>query len=117
MIESQINNKSAVTTWAILLGTTALSVIVYAMNAESSMAGTVALTITAINWFIVGGWFMHLKDEPKWISGLLIFTLGCLVFLFVLIIADIWHNKGEDVGGSPQWTRQTAEEYLKSAGR
>ncbi|MDH4225214.1 MAG: hypothetical protein OEW12_06170 [Deltaproteobacteria bacterium] len=92
-IEAEVNVKKMFQVWALLVTLIVLALVTF-LTVGGAVSAQVALTLTVVEWVIVGGWFMHLNAEPKWVVLLLGLAVLCLVFLFAFSYFDVLNDTG-----------------------
>ncbi len=88
-----ISYRTYVLVWIILLALLAFTVAV----AELHLTGLLLLTsifIATLKAGFVAIYFMHLREEPWVLKGMLFFVLFMLAVLILLTFSDEWYREG-----------------------
>ena len=80
--------------WLGLMGIFAVSVIASAMG-HSILAIFMIFELAVVKAWLVVSYYMHLKFEPKIVTGIFLFSILCLFFLFFGVYPDIMPVKLE----------------------
>jgi len=99
--EIQKSVRSYMTVFVLLMVFTVITVAVSRLAFAVPIAITVALVIAATKGAMVAGVFMHLRDERRWIYGMLLLTV---VFFVVLLFLPVLTSLDGLGIGSP-WLR------------
>ena len=99
--EIQKSVRSYMTVFVLLMVFTLITVAVSRLEFAVPIAITVALVIAATKGAMVAGVFMHLRDERRWIYGMLLLTV---VFFVVLLFLPVLTSLDGLGIGSP-WLR------------
>ena len=76
--------------WVALLALLALTVAVARLHLLARFSVIGALVIASIKAGLVLAFFMHLKDEGRFLKGMLLVTISALALLIGLTFVDVW---------------------------
>jgi cytochrome c oxidase subunit 4 len=89
----------------ILLAFTALEVVGYIGETKnwysSGMAAAIILVLSAVKFFSVVAYYMHLKFDNKLFTGIFVFPalLGCLVIGGMILLFNVLHGEATAIHG------------------
>ncbi|MBT9584342.1 cytochrome C oxidase subunit IV family protein [bacterium] len=87
MSDSDSHNSSYVYTWLLLVVLLGLSLVAAMLN--KVVALSVIFAVAVFKAAIVCGNFMHLRMEPRWLTGVVLFA--------VIVLAIFWFGVAPDI--------------------
>ena len=81
------HHPNYVATWAVLVALLLVSLAVASLS--KTLALILIFGIAIIKAVIVCGNFMHLRFEPKWLTGTVLFAVSVLLIFWFLVAPDV----------------------------
>ncbi|MBI1909462.1 MAG: cytochrome C oxidase subunit IV family protein [Deltaproteobacteria bacterium] len=88
-----MTEKFLVTIWAALLGLLGVSLVLGHLG-NVFLATVLIFTIAIFKAWLVGAYYMRLKEEPRYILWILLGGVGLIVILYFTLVPDIIHVYG-----------------------
>ena len=85
----------------ILTVITAVEVAVYYVDAVRPAIVPILLTLSIVKFALVVGYFMHLKFDPRLLTGLFVFGLAIALAVFLGLGALLHYQAGHSFEGGP----------------
>lgn len=93
-MSSTIKSSSLVIIWGVLLALLFLSISIGMMK-SSIMATTLIFGIATLKAWLVAGYYMGLKWEPRYVTWILVSALIFMLVLFFYLVPDIIYVYGK----------------------
>jgi len=91
-VDHLVPDSTYTAVWLVLLVLLAATIAVARLHLLARYSVLGALLIASIKAVLVLSFFMHLKDEGRFLKGMLLLTLSALTILIGLTFVDVWYR-------------------------